>query len=124
MIFGDGSVTRDFVYVLDVVAATVAALSTPVAGALNIGTGRETSVRKVVSRLIQVSGTGLDAELAPARPGEVSRACLDPGRAGRELGWKSQTPLDTGLAETYRHFADRARNAASAGSQAASTGRQ
>ena len=105
VIYGDGSQTRDFVYVADVAAATRAALLSSVDGPLNVGTGRETSVREVVEGLIRASGAEVDPDYQPARAGEVARACLDAGRAERLMGWKPQTALSEGLARTQRHFA-------------------
>ena len=105
VIYGDGSQTRDFVYVADVAAATRAALLSSADGPVNVGTGRETSVREVVEGLIRAAGAELAPDYLPAKPGEVARACLDAGRAERLLGWKPQTPLSEGLARTHRHFA-------------------
>jgi UDP-glucose 4-epimerase len=123
VIYGDGTQTRDFVYVADVVAATIAALNATVSGPINVGTGRETSVLEVVDGLVRVSGSGLRPEHRAPRPGEVARACLDPGRAERDLGWKPHTSLHDGLAETYRYFADQARTLSPAGDGHSSTGR-
>jgi len=105
VIYGDGSQTRDFVYVADVAAATRAALLSSAEGPLNVGTGRETSVREVVEGLIRVAGAEVAPDYQPARAGEVARACLDAGRAERLMGWKPQTALSEGLARTHRHFA-------------------
>jgi UDP-glucose 4-epimerase len=105
VIYGDGSQTRDFVYVADVAAATRAALLSSISGPLNVGTGRETSVREVVAGLIGASGSDVTPDFQPAKPGEVARACIDPGRAERSLGWKAQTSLPEGLALTHEHFA-------------------
>ncbi len=92
--FGDGSQTRDFVYVGDVVAAFVAAGRSEAIGVLNVSTGRETSLRALVEAL------GLEAEQLPARSGEVSRSCLDPSAAARVLGWTAATSLHDGLERT------------------------
>jgi UDP-glucose 4-epimerase len=108
VIYGDGSQTRDFVYVGDIARATRAALSATESGPVNVGTGRETRVLDVVGELIRASGLAIEPELLPARPGEVSRTCLDSGRAQHLLSWESQTSLERGLAETYRYFAERA----------------
>ena len=105
VIYGDGSQTRDFVFVGDVAAATRAALLSSISGPLNVGTGRETSVREVVAELIRASGAEIAPDFQPAKPGEVARACIDPGRAERSLGWKAQTSLPEGLALTHRYFA-------------------
>jgi len=97
-VFGDGSQTRDYIYVGDVVAAALAAAASDVVGPINIGTGRETSVLDLVDALRELGGReDFEAELAPARPGEVQRITLDASRAERELGWRAETGLDEGL---------------------------
>jgi UDP-glucose 4-epimerase len=100
-IYGDGSQTRDYVYVGDVVEANLAALRAPqVSGEINIGTGRETSVLELAEQLRALGGGGFVTEHAPARTGEVARSCLDVSRAQRELGWEIRTGLAEGLRRT------------------------
>jgi UDP-glucose 4-epimerase len=99
-IFGDGRQTRDYVFVGDVVSATLAALDHP-GGVLNVGTGRETSVLELYDAISRVSGVEREPELAPARLGELQRSFLDPNRAERELGWRAATPLAAGLSSTW-----------------------
>jgi UDP-glucose 4-epimerase len=108
VIFGDGLQTRDFVYVEDVADATVAALQSRRIGAVNIGTGRETSVRDIVDGLVELTGSTAGIETKSGRPGEVRRAALDASRAQRWLGWRAQTSLMDGLARTAEFFASRA----------------
>ncbi len=97
-VFGDGSQTRDYIYVGDVVAAALAAAESEVTGPINIGTGRETSVIELVDALRELGGReDFEAELAPPRPGEVQRIALDASRAERELGWRAETGLSEGL---------------------------
>jgi UDP-glucose 4-epimerase len=100
-VFGDGRQTRDYVYVGDVAAATVAAADARVGGPLNVGTGIEASVLDLVGALRELGGgQGFEPEHAPPRPGEMRRSSLDPGRAARELGWRATTPLRDGLRAT------------------------
>jgi UDP-glucose 4-epimerase len=99
-IFGDGTQTRDYLYVGDVVAATLAAADHP-GGVLNVGTGAETSVLELYERIQRVAGVEREPEFAEARPGELQRSVLDASRAKRELGWEPQHSLDEGLAETW-----------------------
>jgi UDP-glucose 4-epimerase len=101
-IYGDGRQTRDYVYVLDVVLATLAALGREAGGAFNIGTGAETSVLGLYEAVQRVSGSANAAELAPARLGELQRSVLDVSLAERELGWRPQHSLDDGLVENWR----------------------
>ena len=97
-VFGDGTQTRDYIYVDDVVEAALAAAGSQVAGAFNIGTGVETSVLELIERLHALGGgSSFEPELAPPRPGEVQRITIDPGRAGVELGWAARTDLPQGL---------------------------
>jgi UDP-glucose 4-epimerase len=99
-LFGHGTPTRDYVHVADVVRALLAALGK--AGTFNIATGVETDVLTVWRELRAAAGSELEPELAELRPGELSNSCLDPTRAGRELGWRAEVPLAEGLRSTYR----------------------
>lgn len=98
-IFGDGSQTRDFVYVDDVVDAFARAGDSEVASLVcNIGTGSETSVSSLYKIMAGLAGPPRPPTLAPPRPGEVERSCLDPGLALAELGWAPWTCLKDGVA--------------------------
>jgi len=99
-IFGDGTQTRDFVYVRDVAEATLAALDAD-GGVFNVGTGVETSVVEAYDAVRRVAGVDREAQYVEPRPGEILRSVLDVSRAQRELGWRAQHDLDAGLAETW-----------------------
>ena len=99
-IFGNGEQTRDFVYVDDVVHAYVLAMDRGDGMRFNIGTGEQTSVNQLFAELASVTGYELEAEHAPARPGELQQIALDTRRAAAELGWKPWTTLREGLSET------------------------
>jgi UDP-glucose 4-epimerase len=103
-IFGDGSQTRDFVYVDDVVDAFVRAADRGSGLLCNIGTGAETSVSELYRTMAAAAGVAEPPVLAPARPGELARSALDPGRAKIHLGWEPWTDLATGTAEVIRWF--------------------
>ena len=96
-IYGDGSQTRDYVYVDDVVDAFVRAAERGGGLLMNIGTGVETSVLDLYGLMAGLAGFRGGATLAPERPGELARSALDPGRAAIHLGWKPWTPLADGL---------------------------
>src|SRR5205807_5126526 len=81
-IFGDGKQTRDFVYVRDVAAATVAAAAAD-GGVFNVGTGIATSVVDLYDAVRRVAGVSRDAQYANPRPGEILRSVLDISRAAR-----------------------------------------
>lgn len=100
-VFGDGTQTRDYIYVGDVVAAALAAADSAATGAVNIGTGREASVLELARMLGRLGGAdGFEPEFAPPRAGEVQRISLDASRAEAELGWRPTTSLEDGLRRT------------------------
>lgn len=107
-IFGDGLQTRDFVFVGDIAAANVLALQSRRSGALNVGTGKETSVAEVVGILVAASGMDTPVEMAAAKESEVRRVCLDPRRAGSWIRWRPRVDVHQGLGETWTWFAARA----------------
>jgi UDP-glucose 4-epimerase len=102
-IFGDGKQTRDYIYVGDVVRATLASQAVD-GGVYNVGTGRETSVVELLDLCVRVAGKDVEPEFEPARPGELQRSVLDPGRAVDELGWRPERSLEEGLRETWEWF--------------------
>jgi UDP-glucose 4-epimerase len=102
-IFGDGTQTRDYVYVGDVVRAQLAAGQSSVTGEINVGTGRETSVLDIVEVMKELepeAAAGFDPAFAEARLGEIQRSCLDVTRAREELGFEAQTNLRDGMRAT------------------------
>ena len=95
-IFGDGSQTRDFVFVDDVVDAFVRAATRGGGLLFNIGTGHEISVTDLYRSMAAAAGVS-DAPIhAPARVGELARIALDAGKAKIHLGWESWTTIDEG----------------------------
>ena len=103
-IFGDGSQTRDYVYVGDVANAMLLAVERD-GGVFNIGTGVETSVVGLFDAIRTASGIDREAAFAPARLGELQRSVLDPSLAARELGWRPERSLADGLAATWEWIA-------------------
>jgi len=103
-IFGDGAQTRDFVYVDDVVDAFVRAAEKGSGLLCNIGTGQETSVNELYTTMASAAGVAEPAQRAEARPGELARSALDPGRAKIHLGWEPWTDLATGVREVLTWF--------------------
>ncbi len=104
VIYGDGSQTRDFVYVDDVVDAFVRAVDKGGGLLMNIGTGVETSVQQLFDVMARLAGVKQPARYDPPRPGEVQRSALDPSRAGIHLGWQPWTSVDEGVARTLDYF--------------------
>ncbi|MBI4518317.1 MAG: NAD-dependent epimerase/dehydratase family protein [Deltaproteobacteria bacterium] len=107
IINGDGTQTRDYVFVGDLVRANLAALTTDYCGALNFGTGRETDVSVLYEHLRGLCGAAAPAEHGPAKPGEQRRSVIDAAAAARVLGWRPQVALADGLRQTVAWFRDR-----------------
>ena len=103
-VHGDGSQTRDFVYVEDVVDAFVRAADAGQGAFLNVASGVETSILHLYDEIASL----LDYPVRPAfeapRAGDVPRSVLDPGRAKTVLGWEPWTSLRGGLEATVDWF--------------------
>jgi UDP-glucose 4-epimerase len=101
-LFGDGTQTRDFVYVGDVVAALLAAADRSAVGEFNVGTGKETSVLDLIDQLATIGGRAdFIPEQMPPRPGEIDRMVLDASRLRTALGWSDRVPIEIGLRQTW-----------------------
>ncbi|HEY2450015.1 MAG TPA: NAD-dependent epimerase/dehydratase family protein, partial [Mycobacterium sp.] len=100
-LFGDGSNTRDHVFVDDVVDAFIKAAGTAGDGQrFNIGTGVETSDRQLHSAVAAAVDVPDDPEFYPARLGDLKRSCLDIHLAERVLGWRPKVELNDGIRRT------------------------
>jgi UDP-glucose 4-epimerase len=100
-VFGTGEQTRDYVHVADVVAALLAAEANEDPGPINVGTGVETSVLRLVELVGDAFGRGdFEPVFAPHREGEVERTALDPTGAAERLGWRAERTIETGLEHT------------------------
>ena len=98
-IFGDGSQSMDFVYVSDVARANIAGLLSDVTDEVfNVGTGVQTTLRKLCEMLLKVTGSGLEPEYMPARNVNNVRARrASTEKAEKVLGFKARVDLESGL---------------------------
>ena len=104
-VFGDGSNTRDYVFVDDVVDAFVKASGGAGGGQrFNVGTGIETSDRQLHTAVANAVGAPDDPEFHPPRLGDLKRSCLDISRGEQVLGWRPQVGLDEGVRRTVEYF--------------------
>lgn len=99
-VYGDGTQTRDYVHVSDVVAANLAAAECDVSGPVNIGTGSETSVLDLIEALAPHATADFTPNFEPARLGELPRSALDASHAAQTLGWQPRIELSGGLGQT------------------------
>jgi UDP-glucose 4-epimerase len=102
VIFGDGEQTRDFVYVKDVVSANILA-SRSGSGVFNIASGRRTSLNELASLIGQILKRDVQPEHRNSRPGDIKDSLAAISKA-ENIGYKPQTSLEVGLAETIRWF--------------------
>lgn len=100
-VVGDGTQSRDFTYVTDVVDAFARAGASTLSGvALNVGTGRPISVNRIVELL------GGEAVHVPKRPGEPDCTHADPTAIQAALGWRAQVSIEAGVAKLLGHIED------------------
>ena len=100
VIFGDGTQSRDFVYVEDVVASLLAVTGAG-GGPFNVGTGSDTSVAALHRACAAVAGVTARPRHEVARLGDIQRSVLDASLIERERGWQARVPLDEGLRRTW-----------------------
>lgn len=108
-VHGDGTQSRDFVFVDDAVDAFVRAADRAGGLLLNVGTGVETTIGCLHETMAALADHAGPPRHAPARAGEVGRCALDPGRAALHLGWQPWTPLADGLRRTLDWYRGSAR---------------
>ncbi len=105
VINGDGEQTRDFVYVEDVVRANVLSLTNNTSDNIfNIGTGIETSINQIFSRLKEIINPDIKEKHGPPKTGEQLRCVLEYTRAKEILSWVPETSLNDGLKKTCEYF--------------------
>ena len=99
VVHGDGNQTRDYIYVDDVINAMLAASTAPEVNQLtiNVGSGRETSVRDLTKLVISVTGSNPEVVYNPRSDRGTSRLCADLSLAANKLNFKPSIPLETGL---------------------------
>jgi nucleoside-diphosphate-sugar epimerase len=106
-IYGDGSQSRDFTFVKDVVTANLLAATVELEGAhvFNIGAGSTTSVTALAQMIIDISGARVSPAYLAPRPGDVLHSQADTRRANELLGFVPATDLSVGLTQTAKSFA-------------------
>ena len=111
-IHGDGTDTRDYVYVSDVVKANLLALDSDVCEHLNVGTGRQADTNTIFRLVAERLGKPAQVEHGPPRPGDLRASVLDHSLIERTLGWKPEVTLEDGIAQTVEFFLGQERSQA------------
>lgn len=105
-IFGDGSQTRDFIYVSDVIDATVTALEKNLKSrAFNIASGKEITILELAKMMQEIIQTGSELKFSPSPAGDIARSIADVTRAHSELGFIAGTSMKDGLSTTVQWLA-------------------
>lgn len=98
VIYGDGSQTRDFVFVSDVVNAVLMLLRHErVEGVFNIGCGEAVSIRDLAGKVLELTGKDLCVVYKPPRTGDIPYSVADVSKARQAFGFRPQVSLDDGL---------------------------
>ena len=107
-VYGDGTQTRDYVFVGDVARANLAATTGRLGRlrsiddvAFNVGTGVETTVVELARTILNAAGADVPIEHVDARPGELQRSAVDPGKLEAQWNWRPEVSLAEGLQRTY-----------------------
>jgi UDP-glucose 4-epimerase len=103
-IFGDGSKTRDYVYVGDIVRANLMAMEKGIDGTFNLGTGRRVTDRQVFEVVRDAVGAKVEAVHGPLRKGEVAHISLDATRAAKVLGWTPEFSFEDGVKQAVEWY--------------------
>ncbi len=105
-IYGEGSQTRAFCFVDDLVEGLIRLMETPddVTGPVNLGNPHEITVRELAERVVALCGDGARLEQRPLPQDDPTRRCPDITLAKRLLGWEPKVPLEEGLRRTVAYF--------------------
>lgn len=102
----DGTCIRDYIHVVDLARAHVAALAAPDGeerlSVYNLGTGAGASVKEVVAAFEEATGRAVPHRMGPRRAGDVVAIYADAQKAERELGWRTERSLKEALADAWR----------------------
>jgi UDP-glucose 4-epimerase len=103
-IFGDGTKTRDYVFVSDIVQANVLALDRGDGGVYNVGAGREVSDDEIFAAVRDAVGVKIEPVHSEFRAGEVRRIALDASRIRDEFGWRPRVALEQGVPKAVEFY--------------------
>lgn len=102
----DGTGVRDYIHVVDLAKGHVAAIEKMKPGVLiyNLGTGKGTSVLEMIKAFERASGKDLPYEIVERRPGDLAEMYANPGKAEKELGWKTELTIEDAMNDTINYL--------------------
>lgn len=101
---GDGNQTRDFIYVLDVADAIIAAMNSNENGTYHVSTGTASTVNQLAGHLRTLHPNEITIEYRPEKAGDIRHSCLSNKKISHAMGWAPVFSFEQGLQETYRSF--------------------
>ena len=105
-VFGDGTQSRDFTFVDDIAAGTIAALKPLGFEAINLGGDRVTALNTVIEQIAELTGKKPQIEYRPAHPADVPTTWADVSKAARLLDWKPQVRIEEGIRRSVEWYYD------------------
>lgn len=104
IIFGDGTATRDFIYVEDIVEANIKALHKGSKEVFNIGTGKATSINELFYLMKKIMDIDIEVEYGQERKGDIKHSYFNISKAKEKLGWTPRFELEEGLYKTIEYY--------------------
>lgn len=107
-VFGDGSQTRSFCYVSDIIQGVTSHMEHPeLRGPVNLGNPQEYTILELAEKIIQMTGSSSQIIHKPLPSDDPTRRCPDISTAQKELGWEPRVGLEEGLEKTIRYFQEK-----------------
>lgn len=104
IIYGNGTQTRDFTFVRDVVKANILAMKSEAQGIFNTACNRRISLNELAHKIMEITGNYLDITYDKPRPGDIKDSLADISAAHSKLGYEPSYDMDSGLRETIKWF--------------------
>lgn len=104
IINGDGLITRDYIYIEDVVDANIKALNDNIEGIYNVTTGKETNVNTIFETLKKYIKIDVEKKHGPAKAGEQRRSCCAYNKLNLVSGWDPQISFENGIVNTVKYY--------------------
>lgn len=104
IIFGDGTQTRDFLYIEDAVSAAMESLRAPGGSVYNVATNKEISIKEVSEMISEILDKKIEPKFESRHKGEIIRSRIDYSKIEKELGWEPEYSFRQGLKETIHWY--------------------